>query len=137
MASGIVCFSQGEIRQSGRRRETLRYAGIFCTVFLRSNHTSPAQHLADEALKTGQEYAQEGVKQGRKLSEKAFEVGKDKGNDLRGRRRPAAILISSPLRLANEALNSAKKAGQFYALGIDTAFITCFQVSTLTKPHSS
>jgi hypothetical protein len=38
-----------------------------------------AQNFANDAVKAGGEYAQEGLEQGQKLGEKAFELGKDKG----------------------------------------------------------
>ncbi len=38
-----------------------------------------AQDFGNDAVKAGGDYAQEGIKQGQKLGEKAFEVGKDKG----------------------------------------------------------
>ena len=49
----------------------------------RFNHNANfclAQNFANDASKTGEEYAKEGLKQGQKLGEQAFEVGKDKGN---------------------------------------------------------
>lgn len=39
-----------------------------------------AKNFANDASKTGQEYADEGLKQGQKLGEQAYEFSKDKGN---------------------------------------------------------
>lgn len=38
-----------------------------------------AQHFVDDAIKATEDYTMEGVKQGQKLTEQAFELGKDKG----------------------------------------------------------
>jgi hypothetical protein len=121
MASCVVAVVVLAKEKLGKVAEDVKHSGTKETPPLSSfdRISRLAQHFADEALKTGQEYAQEGVKQGRKLSEKAFEVGKVKGNDLSVKTRPAVNAVSSRVFLANEALNSAKKAGQFCPLVID------------------
>lgn len=63
-----------DVKASGRKTT------IFSLILWYSCDRFSASNFAKDASKASQEYADEGLKQGQKLGEKAFEVGKDKGN---------------------------------------------------------